>query len=179
MEQSLRVQVPPTTLFLRNFVMKKCFFLLLFSCLFIMFVYFHPTKESMICNKSYECKITHEYFGLIKYHHKQNINNKTVLFYKDIPLAYKHRTWHHLYLTYDNLAPFIYYWNHQSRLKDINYVFKIEQKRFNDYLINPQIKYEVYSEANTSFWTYILMLFVLSPYLIKLYLDNYFKNNRK
>ena len=151
--------------------MKKWLYLLLFLCLFIIFAYFHPTKETMICNENYECKITHEYFGLIKCNHKQNINNKTTLYYKDIPLAFKNTTWHHLYLTYDNNAPFIYYWNHQSSHKDIDYAFMIEQKRFNEYLINSQIKYKVYSEANTSFWMYILMLFVLSPYLIKLYLE--------
>ena len=55
------------------------------------------------------------------------------MYYKDIPLAFKNTTWHHLYLTYDNNAPFIYYWNHQSSHKDIDYAFMIEQKRFNEY----------------------------------------------
>ena len=149
-------------------------------CLLCVFTYFHPTKEYMVCNDQYECKITHKYFGFIQFHDKLNLNSKSFLWQKVIPVGGYNSIWYHSYLEYDNISPFVYYWNCQSYQKDINYVFNIEQKRFNEYLLNPQTKYEVGSEANI--WHNLIYIIIFIPLMLRLFLDEYFerkKNKRK
>lgn len=138
-------------------------YVIILICLSILgiYAYFHPTKEIMSCNEHYECKVTHKYFGFINFHSNLNLSQNSFLSQKITPRCLR-KVWYYSSLEYDGKSPFIYYWNHQSKQENLDYFFSIEQKKFGQYLLNPQTKYEINSEAHISILImYLLLIYVL------------------
>ena len=145
--------------------MKKGVLLLSCISILLIFTYFHPTKEIMSCNEQYECKITHEYFGFFNFHNNLNLNQNSFLGVKTIPIYVKGGVYRYIsYLEYDNISPFIFYWKVSSEQKKADYSLIIERKRFYEYLLKPQIKYEVSSIADT--WIGLLKSLIFISFLI-------------
>lgn len=129
--------------------------------IFIATIYFHPTSEQMFCNSEYDCKITHEYFHILKFNEDIKLNKDSTFSYI---IDYR-RNLKKLHLIYDNKRPFVYYFDSDY---DIEYVIQNEINNFNSYKTHPQSNYIVKSAAD-SFLFYLWFIGSLVLFLIFIY----------
>lgn len=157
---------------MKNFFNVAKFFVygIVWLFIFIIFIYFHPTNEYMVCDATYSCKITHEYFHKFNFYENINVSKESVLSYKvykpNIFLrSRRHGFSDYVYLKYDNISPFIFYsimaiGSEDEIQKEIN--------NFNQYKLKPQLNYFVKSEADSSHF-YIWFVGFIVFFLLFLY----------
>lgn len=145
------------------------------------FLFFHPTYEEMSCDSNYECKIIHSYFNIFKFNTFIKLNKNSKISYKIKDIGIPRKTGPQLNLSYDNELPFIYYFDYSpdvpfsynNDLEDYNFHdFKLEKQKFNDYVNNPSIGYQVSPKEiklhSWLMWTWLVLSIGLIVFVFKL-----------
>ena len=129
--------------------------------------YFHPTNESMFCDKGLSCTVQRTYFNVfhlniknIKLDANSSIDYITRKY--DIPMRSNPPSYR-IYFVYDNISPFVYYSFTSSNYNDIYITNRLsmEHKKFLHYIANPEEGYLVKSKANIASLNLSIILYVL------------------
>ena len=129
-------------------------------------IHFQPTKETMVCNRYYQCKVEKQYLKLFTIHKQIKLSKSS----KPVSRIHQefHKSRHSASYNYDGylniinnknkeVAPFTYYITSGSESYVKNHLEKEEQK-FQEYIKNPKLEYKLSSMGNG---TFLIVLFVV------------------
>ena len=127
---------------------------------FFWIVYFHPTRETMVCNEQFNCRIEHEFFNKFVFTRYLKLNlYSNIELNKSMDLS-KHD---HARIKYDGKDPFIFYVLSSTLILDseLNEFYQNENKKLLAYKMNPKHGYKIQSCANSFVFYLWLIIYIV------------------
>ena len=143
-----------------DFISKNKFSIIFFILLFL--IYFHPTKETMVCDSSYSCTVKREFIDTFKDKKEIKLSKNSTLTSKTYYIPSKHGGSYNIYAFFDSKNPFIMYFDTSKSESRIEEHFVRKQLEFYNYLKNPSSGFEISSYAESFvcyIWLGIFLLF--------------------
>jgi len=148
-----------------NFYIKTVIYLVII-CLFI---YFHPSKEAMICDANYSCQVKQEYFKIFKMEKELNLSPEARLKCDiiNIPFCFKSADIKDNYYIKINIIdkneehkPFVFYVDIQKSDNLANNYAKSLSSAFIQYKKKPEKGFNLESKANPVY-SYLLVILII------------------
>ena len=127
---------------------------------FFWIVYFHPTRETMVCNEQFNCEIEHEFFNKFVFTRYLKLNlYSNIELNKSMDLS-KHD---HARIKYDGKDPFIFYVLSSTLILDseLNEFYQNEFNKLLAYKKNPKNGYKIHSCANSFVFYLWLIIYIV------------------
>ena len=157
-----------------NFLNKKLYITLIpgFIIIAIFLIYYQPTKETMYCNKYYQCTIEQQYLWIIPIYRKVQLSKKSKIIQKITFDWARKRGGYKGYLNFtdhngNEIVPFTYYLSSSRYYNDVENSLSRNQAALQRYLNNPNGEYRTSSNANGILLIIILLALFLTPAINK------------
>ncbi len=137
---------------------------------FFWIVYFHPTRETMVCNEQFNCRIEHEFFNKFVFTRYLKLN-----LYSNIELKKTSNFYHEkdtVRIKYDGKDPFIVYVLRSPfgiDNSEFNEFYQNEYNKFLAYKKNPKNGYIIQSYADLYLLfesLFVFFLLFIAPYCV-------------